>query len=134
MHSEKNSQSYFTKRFMLSMLLFLLLIAAQTFTIELLQLSDWLLIVVTLVPILPLLWAFIIFKQRFQTLDEYMQRLTGEAFLWMLGIVCFASFAYGMLAMKLAMPQISAAYILPAVFAGHGLILRLLLKEADNEK
>jgi len=134
MNNEAHSQAWFTKRFMLAMLLFLLLIGIQTFVIELLILADWQLITVTLMPTLPLTWAFFIFKKRFHALDEYMQRLTGEAFLWTLGIVCFVSFGYGMLAMKLAMPEISFAYILPAVFTGHGLILRLLLWEGGSEK
>jgi len=116
------------------MVLFLLLIAIQTFTIELMVLPIWLTVVVTLLPMLPLLWAFFIYKARFHALDEYMQRLTGEAFLWVIGIVCFVTFAYGMLAMKLPMPEVSFAFITPVVFGGHGLILKLLLRENNNEK
>jgi putative transcriptional regulator len=52
-----------------------------------------------------------------------MQRLTGEFFLWVTGIMCFVTFGYGMLAMKLPMAELSSAYILPVVFAGHGIIL-----------
>jgi hypothetical protein len=128
------TESEFTKRFMLSMALFLVLIAVQTFTIELVELARWQLIIVTLLPTLPLIWAFFIYKARFHALDEYMRRLTGEAFLWVIGIVCFASFTYGMLAMKLPMPEVSFAFILPAVFGGHGLILQLLLMENKNEE
>ena len=128
------TESWFTKRFMFSMAIFLFLIAVQTFTIELVELSKWQLIIVTLFPSLPLIWAFFIYKARFHALDEYMQRLTGEAFLWIIGIVCFTSFAYGMLAMKMPMPEVSFAYILPVVFGGHGLILHLLLMENKDEE
>ena len=115
------------KRFMSAMVLFLILIAFQTFALELLSLSTWLKVVVTLLPGLPLIWAFFIFKVRYKSLDEYMKALTGEAFLWMLGILCFSSFIYGMLAMKFAMPPVNLALILPIVFSGHALILQLLI-------
>ena len=134
MDTKTDIESRFTKRFMFSMILFLALIAVQTFTIELLEMSTWLLITMTLLPILPLIWAFFIFRARFLALDEYMQRLTGEAFLWVIGIVCFVTFAYGMLAMKLPMPEVSFAFILPAVFGGHGLILHFLLMDNSSEK
>lgn len=134
MNTQTDKETWFTKRFMLSMVLFLVLIAFQTFTIELLELPTWIVIFVTLLPLLPLIWGFFIYKARFNALDEYMQRLTGEAFLWVIGIVCFVTFAYGMLTMKLPMPEVSFAYILPTVFAGHGIVLQLLLIENKNEE
>ncbi|MFT7560548.1 MAG: hypothetical protein ACI93R_002469 [Flavobacteriales bacterium] len=134
MDTKTDTQRRFIQRFMFTMILFLGLIAVQTFTIELLDMPTWMVVIVTLLPILPLIWAFFIFRVRFLALDEYMQRLTGEAFLWTIGLVCFASFAYGMLAMKLPMPEVSFAYILPAVFGGHGIILRFLLMDHDSEK
>ena len=134
MDTKTDMESRFTKRFMFSMILFLAFLAIQTFTIELLEMPTWLLVVMTLLPILPLIWAFFIFRSRFLALDEYMQRLTGEAFLWVIGIVCFVTFAYGMLAMKLPMPEVSFAYILPVVFGGHGLILHFLLMDNNSEK
>jgi hypothetical protein len=134
MDTNTEMESRFTKRFMFTMVLFLALIAVQTFTIELVEMPTWMLVIMTLLPILPLIWAFFIFRARFLALDEYMQRLTGEAFLWVIGIVCFATFAYGMLAMKLPMPEVSFAFILPAVFGGHGLILHFLLMDNSGEK
>ena len=134
MDTKTDMESRFTKRFMFSMILFLALLATQTFAIELLEMPTWLLVVMTLLPILPLIWAFFIFRSRFLALDEYMQRLTGEAFLWVIGIVCFVTFAYGMLAMKLPMPEVSFAFILPVVFGGHGLILHFLLMDNNSEK
>ena len=134
MDTKTDMESRFTKRFMFSMILFLALIAVKTFTIELVEMPTWMLVIMTLMPILPLIWAFFIFRARFLALDEYMQRLTGEAFLWVIGIVCFVTFAYGMLAMKLPMPEVSFAFILPAVFGGHGLILHFLLMDNNSEK
>ncbi len=116
------------------MLVFLLLIAVQTFAIELFALSTALVVVVTVLPVLPLVWAFFIYRTRFKQLDEYLQRLTGEAFLWTTAIMCFVTFIYGMLAMKLPLPNISLAYILPIVISSQGLILQLLLWEDSREK
>ena len=120
-------EAWFLKRFMSAMVLFLMLIAVQTFSLELLAMPPWLKVVVTLLPVLPLIWAFMIFRVHYRALDEYMKALTGEAFLWMIGIICFASFIYGMLAMKFAMPPVNLAFVLPVVFGGHGLILQLLV-------
>ncbi|KXI30975.1 hypothetical protein [Paraglaciecola hydrolytica] len=117
----------FLQRFMTAMMVFLILIAVQTFTIELLDISTWLKVVITLMPVLPLIWAFFIFRVRYRALDEYMKALTGEAFLWMIGLICFSSFVYGMLAMKFDLPQVNLAMVLPIVFGGHGLILQILI-------
>ena len=134
MKFDSQTDKGFFIKFMLSMMMFLLLIAFQTFSLELLDMALWLQVVVTLLPVTPLIWAFHIFRLRFRLLDEYMQRLTGEAFLWSMGIVGFLSFSYGMLAMKFALPDISLSFILPAIFGGHGLVLQLLLKVDCNEK
>jgi len=134
MNSLSDTEKHFITHFMLSMVGFLVLIAVQTFAIELWSLSNWLIVVFTLAPIIPLIWAFVIYRKRYLALDEYMQRLTGEAFLWTIGIISFATFAYGMLAMKLPMPEVSMAYILPTVFGGHGLILHFILMADGHEK
>lgn len=123
----------FTKTFMLSMVLFLLVIAFQAFALELLDMPTWLKVVVALTPILPLFWSFKIFLNRYRNLDEYLKSLTGEAFLWMLGLVSFGSFAYGLLKMQFAIPDFNMALMLPIIFGGHGLILQLLLWK-DNEE
>ncbi len=135
MKSELQNEKEFTIKFMLAMMVFLLLIALQTFSIELLDLATWLKVVVTLIPVLPLIWAFKIYqKHDLNLLDEYMQRLTGEAFLWSMGIVGFLSFSYGMLAMKFSIPEVSLAFVLPAIFGGHGLVLFILLMVDGNEE
>ncbi len=120
-------ETLFLKRFMTAMVLFLILIAVQTFSIELLDMSTWQKVVVTLLPVLPLIWAFLIFRAKYRALDEYMKALTGEAFLWMIGLLCFTSFIYGMLAMKFQLPPVDLALVMPVVFGGHGLILQLLI-------
>lgn len=130
---QSKTEKTFVLQFMVSMALFLVLIAVQTFSIELLELPVFLKVVLTLLPIVPLVWAFFIFRGRYRALDEYLKALTGEAFLWMLGLLCFASFIYGMLAMKFPMPELNLAFVLPIVFGGHGLIVQLLMW-IDNEK
>jgi hypothetical protein len=65
MDTKTDIESRFTKRFMFSMIFFGFDSRLQTFTIELLEMSTWLLIIMTLLPILPLIWAFFIFRARF---------------------------------------------------------------------
>jgi len=115
------------------MVIFLILIAVQTFTLELIVLPIWLKVVVTLMPVLPLIWAFFIFRARYRAFDEYMKALTGEAFLWTLGMLCFSSFIYGMLAMKFPMPPVELALVTPIVFGSHGLIVQLLIWKDNAE-
>jgi len=129
---ESKQEKAFVKLFMAAMMIFLILIAVQTFSLELLNMPLWLQVVVTILPVLPLVWAFFIFRARYRALDEYMKALTGEAFLWMIGILCFSSFIYGMLAMKFQMPPVDLALVMPVVFGGHGLILQILIWK-DNE-
>jgi len=129
---ESKQEKAFIKRFMAAMMLFLILIAVQTFSLELLNMAIWLQVIVTILPVLPLIWAFFVFRARYRALDEYMKALTGEAFLWMIGILCFSSFIYGMLAMKFPMPPVDLALVMPVVFGGHALILQILIWK-DNE-
>jgi hypothetical protein len=131
--AKSKAEITFIKRFMTAMGVFLLLIATQTFSLELLNMPTWLKVVVTILPVVPLIWAFFIFRMHYRALDEYMKALTGEAFLWMIGFLCFSSFIYGMLAMKFPMPEVNLAFVMPAVFGGHGLIVQLLIWR-DNEE
>jgi hypothetical protein len=131
---DKSKQdTVYLKRFMTAMVLFLILIAVQTFSLELLDMPTWLEVVVTLFPGLPLFWGFFIFRARYLALDEYLKALTGEAFLWTLGMLCVTSFIYGMLAMKFPMPPVDLALVTPFVFGSHGLIVQLLIWK-DNEE
>lgn len=131
--AKSKAEILFVKRFMTAMVVFLLLITTQAFSFALLNMPIWLKVTVTLLPVAPLVWAFFIFRTRYRALDEYLKALTGEAFLWMIGLLCFSSFIYGMLAMKFPIPELNLAFVLPAVFGGHGLIVQLLLWR-DNEK
>jgi hypothetical protein len=117
---------------MAAMMLFLILIAVQTFSLELLEMDTWLKVVITLMPGTALIWAFLIFRARYRAYDEYMRTLTGEAFLWTLGILCIFSFIYGMLAMKFSIPAVDLALVTPFVFGIHGIIVQLLIWK-DNE-
>ncbi|NOU49852.1 hypothetical protein HG263_04795 [Pseudoalteromonas sp. JBTF-M23] len=131
LHSQRENK--FVKYFMTSMLVFLLCIGVQVAAFEFFRMATWLQVVVTLLPVIPLLWSFKIFLTRYKALDEYLKSLIGEAFLWVLGVLCFATFTYGMLAMKFELPTFNIALILPIAFGAHGLVLTLLLRK-DNEK
>ncbi|NOU50703.1 hypothetical protein HG263_09160 [Pseudoalteromonas sp. JBTF-M23] len=126
------TDSCFNKHFMVSMALFLLIIALQTLAFEFLQMPVWLQILVALAPVFPLAWSFKIYLAKFRAMDEYLKARTGEAFLWVLGALCFATFAFGMLSIKFDMPEFNLALILPLVFGGHGLVLEALICK-DNK-
>lgn len=58
---ESKHDAYFTKRFMTAMGVFLILIAVQSFALELLNMPVWLQVSVTLLPVLPLLYGHLLF-------------------------------------------------------------------------
>ena len=124
----------FSKTFMISMLIFLLFIAVQTFAFELYELSMPMKVIFALLPVLPLVWSFFIYRKYYLSMDEYLQKLTGESLIWITGIVGFATFAYGMLAMKIPMPEFNIAFILPIIFGCHGVIVQILLAVDKREK
>jgi len=124
----------FIKNFMLSMLIFLLFLAIQTVAFELNELLMTLKIVFALLPVLPLIWSFFIYRKYYLSMDEYLQKLTGESFVWITGIVGFITFSYGMLAMKIPMPEFNIALILPIIFGCHGVIVEILLAVDNREK
>ncbi|MCO4799742.1 MAG: hypothetical protein KC484_11020 [Colwelliaceae bacterium] len=132
--NESEGKKKFLKKIMLSMFVFLLLIAVQTFAFELYELNSIMKVVMALLPVVPLLWLLIAYRTHFLSMDEYMQKLTGESLLWSTGILAFGTFAYGMLMMKMDVPPFNIAYILPLVFGGHGVIVQILLKVDNNEK
>ena len=120
--------------FMYSMAIFLGLMGVQTVIFETVQMAIWVKAVLALVPMLPLVWAFFIYRRHYKRLDEYMQQKTGEAFLWVLGALCFASYGYGMLMYKIDVPAINPAFILPVVFGIHGVVIELLVKADSDEE
>ncbi len=120
--------------FWVSMAAFLVLIALQTWMFEKTNMFHLVEILVAVMPILPLFWTFFIYRRHFREMDEYLRRVTGEAFLWMVGVVSFSTFAYGMLIMKLEYPPFNIAFILPLTFGGHGLLTELLLWIDKNEE
>ena len=134
MNNARHTEQWFLRHFMASMVVFLLTIGLQAMAIELLALPAALKVVITLLPMAPLVWAFLVYRARFRAMDEYMQRLAGEAFLWATGIVSFACFGYGMLAMQFPVPEVSLAFVLPATFGLQGVVFSLLLKDYMNEK
>mgnify|MGYP003385470434 CR=1 FL=1 len=124
----------FNKIFMLSMAVFLVLIALQTWMFEKVNMNSAVQIFMAIMPVLPLFWSFFIFRQHYKKMDEYLQRITGEAFLWVVGLLGFITFAYGMLVMKLDYPVFNISFILPIIFGTHGLVVSLLLWIDKNEE
>ncbi|WP_111978371.1 hypothetical protein [Algibacillus agarilyticus] len=126
-YAQNKFSKRFVKKFMLSMVIFLILIAVQTFAFELYELSMLLKVFFALLPVVPLIWSFFIYREYYLTMDEYLQRLTGESLIWITGLVGFSTFAYGMLAMKMPMPEFNIAFLLPIIFGCHGVIVQILV-------
>ena len=121
-------------QFALSMGLFLILMGIQSVIMATNELSLIPKVIITLIPILPLFWAFAIYRRYYLRQDEYMRGRIGEAFMWILGTLCFVSYTYGMLMYKFDVPAVNPAFILPIVFGCHGLVVELLVKRDSHEE
>lgn len=102
--------------------------------LELYDLSFAIKVILILSPVVPLFFALWAYVKKYRAMDEFMQRVTGEAFLWTIGIVSFLCLGHGLLAFELDIPSISLAWVLPVVFGGHGLVLQILLRGANDEE
>jgi hypothetical protein len=118
----------FTVAFMLAMGGFLLVLAARTFALEWYEFGTITKALITVTPVVPLFFALWSYVKHYRSMDEFMQRVTGESFLWAIGIVCFLSFGYGLLEIEMQVPHISLAWFLPVILAGSGLARIVLLK------
>lgn len=116
---------------MIAIAVFLLLLGVTTVAREHYQLKGMSNIVITILPVTPLflaLWAFI---KHYRSMDEYIQRVTSEAFIWSTGIVSLLCVSYGLLEFVIEMPTVSLAFVLPAVCGIAGIVKGILMW-ADN--
>lgn len=106
---------------------FLVLLAVGTFALELYEFDTVTTALIVISPVIPMFFALWVYVKHYRTMDEYMQRITGESFLWTIGVVSFSSFAYGLLQYVMDVPAISLAWLMPAVVMGLALVRIILL-------
>lgn len=122
----------FTKEFMGTMMVFLIVITIRTFALEWYEFSTFIKGMVTMSPIVPLFWSLWVYIKHYRAMDEFMQRVTGESFLWTIGIISYLAFGYGLLEYEMDVPHISWAWLWPATVMGSGLTRFALLKHYDH--
>ncbi len=120
-----------TKRYLVhfggAMLVYAGTIFASVWVINGLEVTGWRAAALSLMPMVPALYALHAFVVRFRAVDEFLRRVESEALLWGTGIVGFASFGYGFLEGSINAPQISMIWVLPALIATYGAIYGLLM-------
>ncbi len=102
-------------------------VLASVWAINGLEVTGWPAAALSLIPMVPALYALHAFVVRFRALDEFLRRVESEALLWGAGIVGFASFGYGFLEGSINAPQISMIWVLPALIATYGAIFGFLM-------
>lgn len=116
------------------MIVFLGLLAVQTFALELFDLGYPGKILATLAPTVPVFFMLVLTVKNYREMDEFMQRVQGESLLWTISVICFLSFGYGMLEMVLGVvPPIGVIWILPTVCLGSGLMNFILMRRYHAE-
>tara|TARA_B110000305_G_C19006161_1_gene432783 strand:+ start:157 stop:627 length:471 start_codon:yes stop_codon:yes gene_type:complete len=123
----KKEEIKFTKQFMSAMALFLVILAVRTFALEWYEYGTITKALIAISPVIPMFYALWAYVKHYRSMDEYMQRITGESFLWAIGVISFSSFAYGLLQYEMDVPAISLAWFMPAVIMGSGLVRIILL-------
>lgn len=123
----KKEELKFTKQFMSAMALFLVILAGRTFALEWYEYGTITTALIATSPVIPMFFALWAYVKHYRRMDEYMQRITGESFLWSIGVISFSSFAYGLLQYEIDVPAISLAWFMPAVMGGSGLARLILL-------
>ena len=124
----------YLKKMAVLMAVFLALLAVQTFALELFDLGYAGRILATLAPTVPVFCMLVVTVRNYREMDEFMQRVQGESLLWIIGVICFLSFGYGMLEMVLGVvPPIGVIWILPTVCLGSGLMNFILMRRYHAE-
>ena len=123
---EKKNEKIFLKEFRIAIAVFLLLLAVTTVA-QLYHLQGISNIVITILPVAPLFFALWAMIKHHRSMDEYIQRVTSEAFLWSTGIVSLLCVGYGLLEFVMEMPTVSIAFVLPAVVGIAGMAKSILI-------
>ena len=110
-----------------AMLVYSGVVLASVWTINSLEVTGWGAGALSLLPMVPALYALHAFVVRFRAVDEFLRRVEAEALLWAAGIVGFLSFGYGFLEGSIDAPQISMIWVLPALIATYGVIYAVLM-------
>ena len=110
-----------------AMLVYTGTVLASVWAINGLEVTGWPAAALSLMPMVPALYALHAFVVRFRAVDEFLRRVESEALLWGAGIVGFASFGYGFLEGSINAPQISMIWVLPALIATYGAIFGFLM-------
>ena len=105
-------------------------VLASVWAINALEVTGWPAAALSLMPIVPALYALHAFVVRFRAVDEFLRRVESEALLWSAGIVGFLSFGYGFLEGSINAPQLSMIWVLPALIATYGTIFGFLMWRA----
>ncbi|MCH7563012.1 MAG: hypothetical protein IH968_04215 [Gemmatimonadetes bacterium] len=123
-----------TKRYLVhfggAMLVYSGVVLASVWTINGLEVTGWRAGALSLLPMVPALYALHAFVVRFRAVDEFLRSVESEALLWGAGIVGFLSFGYGFLEGSINAPRISMIWVLPTLIATYGIIYRVLLWRA----
>lgn len=107
------------------MVLYTVLVAATSPTVDRLDLARPYLIVLALVPMIPAVWAMLGWLRAVRSFDELQQRIVGEGVYWSLGFTAVLTFSYGFLEVYVSFPHISMFFVWPVVITSFGFGYRL---------
>jgi len=95
-------------------------------------LAQWVKILLSLVPIPPVIWAARAIIVHVRAMDEMQRQMRFEAAIMSLMFVAFATLTYGLMQGFAGLPKISMVWVLPAVSASYG-IAELIIRRRYNE-
>ena len=123
----KQARRRYVRDMAISGALYVVFVFAAALAIRLLPLSQWALIVLSLLPVAPALLMLRAYLVHLRAMDEFQRRLQSEALIVATGIILFASFAYGFLEEWADFPHVPLIWVFPAfafVFGFTHLVIR----------
>jgi hypothetical protein len=118
--SPKPAARRYRRDFAIGMGLYVIAIVAVVYVLNRYDAPAWLAVVLALLPVAPVLFAFRAYVVFLSAADEFQRRIQHESILIAATIVAFASLAYGLLEEMANFPHVPLIWVMPAMSVAFG--------------
>ncbi len=115
MTTPAKTRRYAWGQFAAGMVLYAVLVAVTSLTVDRFDLSRPYLVILALVPMIPAVWAMLGWVRVIRSFDELQRRIVGEGLYWSLGLTAALTFSYGFLEKYADFPPLSMFFVWPTI-------------------
>ncbi len=120
MTTPTKTRRYAWGQFAAGMVLYAVLVAVTSLSVDRFDLSRPYLVILALVPMIPAVWAMLGWLRAVRSFDELQQRIVGEGVYWSLGLTAILTLSYGFLEVYAGFPHISMFFVWPVIITSFG--------------